>query len=240
MNGYELSRAWFNFCFDNPEKIKPSHSAIYFFAIEHCNRLGWKEKFGFPSQMVMEAIGIKNWRTYSKALNDIVEFGFIEMIETSKNQYSSNIIAIVKNTKAPTKALDKALSKHIQKQGTKQGQSIVSIDKQLNKEQVTNNNGENSFSEKKEKFLNWFNLKKQKHTGKIGRFKILTSADDKNLKKLYKDYGAEEFEIAIKNLYKSKWAIKNNMLTPSHYLRIENFNKYLNQGDTVKRLNTFD
>ena len=240
MNGYELSRAWFNFCFDNPEKIKPSHSAIYFFAIEHCNRLGWKEKFGFPSQMVMEAIGIKNWRTYSKALNDIVEFGFIEMIETSKNQYSSNIIAIVKNTKAPTKALDKALSKHIQKQGTKQGQSIVSIDKQLNKEQVTNNNGKNSFSEKKEKFLNWFNLKKQKHTGKIGRFKILTSTDDKNLKKLYKDYGAEEFEIAIKNLYKSKWAIENNMLTPSHYLRVENFNKYLNQGDTVKRLNTFD
>ena len=236
MNSYELSRAWFNFCFDNPEKIKPSHSAIYFFAIEHCNRLGWKEKFGFPSQMVMEAIGIKNWRTYSKSLNDIVEFGFIEMIEVSKNQYSSNIIAIVKNTKAHTKALDKALSKH----STKQGQSIDSINKQLNKEQVTNNKEKNSFSEKKEKFLNWFNLKKQKHTGKIGRFKILTPGDDKNLKKLYKDYGAEEFEIAIKNLYKSKWAIKNNMLTPSHYLRVENFNKYLNQSDSVKRLNTFD
>ena len=236
MNSYELSRAWFNFCFDNPEKIKPSHSAIYFFAIEHCNRLGWKEKFGFPSQMVMEAIGIKNWRTYSKSLNDIVEFGFIEMIEVSKNQYSSNIIAIVKNTKAHTKALDKALSKH----STKQGQSIDSINKQLNKEQVTNNKEKNSFSEKKEKFLNWFNLKKQKHTGKIGRFKILTPGDDKNLKKLYKDYGAEEFEIAVINLYKSKWAIENNMLTPSHYLRVENFNKYLNQSDSVKRLNTFD
>jgi len=103
---------------------------------------------------------------------------------------------------------------------------------------VSDNN--NTYKEKKEKFLNWFNLKKEKHTGKIGMFKILTSTDDKNLKKLYKDYGAEEFEIAIKNLYKSKWAIENNMLTPSHYLRIENFNRYLNQGDTVKRLNTFD
>jgi hypothetical protein len=135
LNGYELSRNWFNFCFDNPERIKPIHTAIYFFAVEHCNRLGWKQKFGFPSQMVMEAIGVKNWRTYSKALNEVVDFGFIEMIEISKNQYSSNIIAIVKNTKAPTKALDKALSKHIQKQGTKQGQSTVSIDKQ-----ETNNN----------------------------------------------------------------------------------------------------
>jgi hypothetical protein len=140
-NGYELSRNWFNFCFDNPEQIKPIHTAIYFFAIEHCNRLGWKQKFGFPSQMVMEAIGVKNWRTYSKALHEVVDFGFIKMIEISKNQYSSNIIAIVKNTKAPTKALDKALSKHIQKQGTKQGQSIVSINKQetKNNKQETKN-----------------------------------------------------------------------------------------------------
>ena len=68
MTSYELSRSWFDFCFENPEKIRPIHTAIYFFAIEHCNRLGWKEKFGFPSQMVMEAIGVKNWRTYSKAL----------------------------------------------------------------------------------------------------------------------------------------------------------------------------
>ena len=135
MNGYELSRAWFDFSFDNPEKIKPSHSAVYFFAIEHCNRLGWKEKFGFPSQMVMEAIGIKNWRTYSGVLKDLVEFGFIEMIETSKNQYSANIVAIVKNTKAPTKALDKALQKH----DTKHSQSTVSINKQDNKEQGTKN-----------------------------------------------------------------------------------------------------
>jgi len=99
---------------------------------------------------------------------------------------------------------------------------------------------ETTYEEKKEKFLNWFNIKKQKHTGKIGKFKVLTKTDDVNLKKLYKDYGAEEFEIAVINLYKSKWAIKNNMLTPSHYLRVENFNKYLNQSDSVKRLNTFD
>ena len=140
MTGYELSRDWFDFCFENPDKVKPTHAALYFFAIEHCNRLGWKRKFGFPSQMAMEALGIKNWRTYSKVLNDLVSFGFIEMIQVSKNQYSSNIIAIVKNTKATTKALDKALQKH----NTKQGQSTVSIDKQLNKEtiELINNNPE--------------------------------------------------------------------------------------------------
>lgn len=138
MNSYELSRAFCNWAFENPEKIKPIHYAIYFFTIEHCNRLGWKEKFGLPSQMVMEAIGVKNWRTYSEGLNELISFGFLTMIETSKNQYSSNIIAIVNFTKAPTeahtKALDKALSKHC----TKQSQSTVSIDKQLNNEQRNN------------------------------------------------------------------------------------------------------
>jgi tRNA U34 5-carboxymethylaminomethyl modifying GTPase MnmE/TrmE len=132
MNGYELSRNFCDWAFENPDKVKPIHYAIYYFSIEHCNRLGWKDKFGLPSQMVMEAIGVKNWRTYSAGLNDLVDFGFIEMIETSKNQYSSNIVAIVKNTKAPTKALDKALSKH----STKHSQSIVSINKQETIKQI--------------------------------------------------------------------------------------------------------
>jgi hypothetical protein len=224
MNSYELSRNWFNYCFDNPEKVKPSHTAVYFFAIEHCNRLGWKEKFGFPSQMVMEAVGIKNWRTYSKVLNDLVDFGFIKMIEISKNQYSSNIIAIVKNTKAPTKALDKALQKH----STKQGQSTVSIDKQLNKEQVTTISVET--------FLLWFNKKKELNNGVKGKFKVLTFTDENNLNKLLNSYNLKDFNYAIVNLFNSEWAKENNMITPSHFLRVENFNKYLNQEHPKEKL----
>lgn len=125
INGYNLSRNWFNFCFDNPEKIKPSHTALYFFCIEHCNRLGWKEKFGLPTTMVKEAIGIRSYNTYINTLKDLVDFGFIKMIEKSKNQYSSNIIALSNFNKAPHKALDEALIKH----ETKQGESIDSIDK---------------------------------------------------------------------------------------------------------------
>ncbi len=224
MNSYELSRNWFNYCFDNPEKVKPAHTAVYFFSIEHCNRLGWKEKFGFPSQMVMEAVGIKNWRTYSKVLNDLVDFGFIKMIEISKNQYSSNIIAIVKNTKAPTKALDKALQKH----STKQGQSTVSIDKQLNKEQVTTISVET--------FLLWFNKKKELNSGVKGKFKVLTFTDENNLNKLLNSYNLKDFNYAIVNLFNSEWAKESNMITPSHFLRVENFNKYLNQEHKKQKL----
>lgn len=135
LNGYELSRVWFDFCFENPERIKPNHTAVYFFIIEHCNRLGWKEKFGLPTTMVMEAVGIKSYNTYKQTLNDLVDFGFVTMIERSKNQYSSNIIVLSKFDKALNKALDKALIKHDTKHCCSTDESTVSIDKQYNKEQ---------------------------------------------------------------------------------------------------------
>ena len=86
MNSYELSRKWFDWCFENPEKISPNHSAMYFFIIEHCNRLGWKSKFGLPMEMTKDAIGMKNYRTYTKTFNDLVEWGFIDVVQKSKNQ----------------------------------------------------------------------------------------------------------------------------------------------------------
>jgi len=128
MNSYELSRIWFDFCFENPEKIKPNHTALYFFIIEHCNRLGWKEKFGLPMEMAKEAIGISNYRTYSKTFEDLVNWGFIIIHQKSKNQYSANVVAIAQNTKATTKALDTAMQKHSQKQV----HGIVGIDKPNN------------------------------------------------------------------------------------------------------------
>lgn len=138
MDSFTLSRNWFNFSFENPDKVNPNHAALYFFIIEHCNRLGGKEKFGLPMEMAKEAIGIKNYRTYAKTFQDLIDWGFIKLIQKSKNQYSSNVIAIVFNTKAQDKALDKALQKHSQSHSQKQGQSIVGIDKQ----QTTNNKQE--------------------------------------------------------------------------------------------------
>jgi len=134
MNGYELSRNWFDFCFENPEKINPNHTAIYFFAIEHCNRLGWKKKFGFPSQMTMDALGIKKNQTYIKYFNDLVEWKFFKLIQKSRNQYSANIISLISAMPKNGEALDKAIIKHAAKQTSSNGQSNSTIDKQENKE----------------------------------------------------------------------------------------------------------
>lgn len=128
LTGYDLTRDFFDWSYENPDLIRPVHVAIYMFAIEHCNRLGWKSKFGFPTQMTMDAVGIKNWRTYINAFNDLCEWGFFTLHQKSKNQYSANVIAIVKNTKAHTKALSKAQQSHLQKHSN----SIVGIDKHIN------------------------------------------------------------------------------------------------------------
>lgn len=135
--GYELSRNFFDWCFENPEKVKPNHIAMYFFIVEHWNRLGQKDKFGLPMEMTKDAIGIKNYKTYSKTFEDLVEWRFIKVLERSRNQYSANVIALVKNTKANTKALSKASLKHSQKHSQKQVQSIVGIDKPITIEPIT-------------------------------------------------------------------------------------------------------
>lgn len=133
MNSYDLSRSFVDFSFENPSKIKPNHYALYFFAIEHCNRLGWKKEFGLPTTMTMEAIGIRSYNTYSKTFNDLIDFGFFDLIEKSKNQYSANIIGLSNFDKALDKALDKAFIKHATKQEESTRQSISSIDKPINK-----------------------------------------------------------------------------------------------------------
>ncbi|MCB0743726.1 MAG: hypothetical protein KDC67_07480, partial [Ignavibacteriae bacterium] len=88
-----------------------------------------REKFGFPTEMAKDAIGIKSYNTYIKTLNDLVDWGFIKMIERSKNQYSSNIIALSYFDKALDKALDKAITKHLTKQSESTCESNDSINK---------------------------------------------------------------------------------------------------------------
>jgi hypothetical protein len=129
MDYFVLTRNFWDFAFENPEKIKPNHCALYLFIVEHCNRLGWKRKFGLPTTMAKDAIGIRSYNTYIHTLNDLVSFGLIELIEVSKNQYSSNIVAISNFDKAHIKALDKASIKHVTKQSESTVQSIDSIDK---------------------------------------------------------------------------------------------------------------
>lgn len=167
MDIFKLYRVFWNWCFENPSKIKPTHIAIYSFAIEHCNRLGWKKEFGFPTTMVMEAIGVRSYSVYKNHLDDLVDFGFLEMIEISKNQYSANIIALKENAKAPNNALDKALIKHTSKQvqstrqSTRQSTSSITIQDTIYNKQDTERVEKLELSDEwEEVVLEWLEYKK--------------------------------------------------------------------------------
>lgn len=82
-------------------------------------------------------------------------------------------------------------------------------------------------------FLVWFNNQKKKHTGTVGKFKMLSKTDQNNFKKLLKDYDYSDFEEAIPKMFANDWAKETNNLTPTHFLRNDNFNKYLNA--TIKK-----
>ena len=131
-NGYTLSRRWFDYCMDNPDKIKPNHTALYFWVIETFNRFDWKQKVGLPTTHAMEVLGIKSYNTYIATLNDLVEFGFIIMVEKSKNQYSANIIALSNFNKARVKATLKQSESTVQSTVQSTCESIDSITKPIN------------------------------------------------------------------------------------------------------------
>lgn len=111
MNGYQLTDAWFEFRFQHPEKVTHAHTELYFYMVYHWNKLSQKEKFGLPSAVTMEATGIRNYKTYSKCLNDLAEFGFIRIVQKAINQHQAVVVAWGKNTKADTEALPEALTK---------------------------------------------------------------------------------------------------------------------------------
>ncbi len=107
-----LTSLWFDFSMNNPDKVRPIHTAIYLWQIELNERLKGLSKFASPPIETMCACAINNYKTYKTAFDELVKFGFIEVVQESKNQNQGLIIALVKNTKALTKAKNSVLVKN--------------------------------------------------------------------------------------------------------------------------------
>ncbi len=217
MNGYTLTKSWFNFCSENPEKIRPNHTAVYCFAVEHCNQLGWKKKFGLPSAMTMEVIGIKSYNTYKKTFEDLVEWGFFKVVERSKNQYTANIIALSKIDKAP----DKANAKHLIKQDHSTEQSNDSI---IKHEKPNKPKNEETDEIDWSAFLDFF----KKLTGK--NLKSISDSAKRQFRVLLEEgYEKKDILKAIINAQKDPWISERpHVLTFEFISKKENFERYLN------------
>lgn len=232
MNGYDLTRAWYNFKFKDPKKVKSGHSDLFFYIIDLWNRLGQKREFGLPTAVAMESLGIGSYNTYKKLLDDLFNFGFIKLISDSKNQHQAKIIAISKIDKATDKALDKATIK-----ASDEATDTILISKDIkNKEQGTKNNSKSHYGGKppkeKKEILFWKTIVEvwfEFYKSKFGADPSFNAANGKHLKtilirleKLAKskkidwteDVAKRSMEKFLQNAWEDQW-LQQNFLLPN-------------------------
>ena len=216
MSGYKLTKDWWNFTRSNLDKINSNHTAMYFYIVEVFNQNGWVEVIGLPTDFTMTALNIGSYKTYKKILDDLIEFKFVKMVERSKNQFTSNKIALVKNTKAMTKAIPLQVESNDQSTD----QSSSSIIKLLNLKTIKlikhnykliNKNLESWISkseESNEKFYRKFNHLK------------LTQEEFKKINETYSKEKIDDVLDKIEN-YKKNTSYKSLNLTLKAWLKKE-------------------
>lgn len=239
MNGYNLTRAWYDYKFENVGKVKAIHSDMYFYIIDLWNRLGQKSNFGLPTDVAMEALGIGSYNTYKKVLQDLIDFKFIILVSDSKNQHSSKVIALVTALSKTDKATDKALDKASDKASDK---ATDTIDKQRNNRTIEQLN--NEIKEYKESEVFDLKIENKKPTSKKSNIEVLSKYHDEletilqifndvlktdyrsyksfslNYEYWRKTYTPEQIEQAIRNIpLNSFWKDK---MQPMILFRIKN------------------
>ena len=100
-------KAWHDFAANNADMVKPYHGSLLFYCLHLNNRLNWVDVFGLPSDVTMHYIGIANYKTYKNAFNDLVEFGFIEVVGKSTNNYTATKIRLLIEEIKPKKSKNK-------------------------------------------------------------------------------------------------------------------------------------
>jgi len=261
-NSYSLNRTWWDWSFDNQSKVKPQHGILYMWAIEQNNRCGWADEFGFPSEHAMKCTGIRAWKTYSNTLNDLVDWGFIEMRERSKNQHTANIIHLVHNSQEPSKTLDvsrlnemdiaesalvsnakattKASSKQLLKRLPKQVEYIKQVNKETSKKVKEVSMGDNGYPINPNQWVfDAWDKHYLKFTGKRIKTHMLSTTDKDNLKVIMKELNNNKrlLESAMVGLLVQELGELSDFKNLKHLLKDEgvNIQKYIDAQETGNR-----
>ncbi|MBW8334808.1 MAG: hypothetical protein K0M40_22515 [Prolixibacteraceae bacterium] len=127
-SGYHLTKLWFDFVFESNELTRPIHTALFLWIIELNNRLQWKEVFGLPTYYSMQAIGVKGYQHYKKALDELVRWGFVVIVSKSNNQHTCNQISIsLPSTLGIKQGIKQGIEQGVE-QGVEQGRHSKTIE----------------------------------------------------------------------------------------------------------------
>lgn len=256
INGFNQIKAFYSWTFNNQDKgVKPQHISLYLFLLNQNNRNNWIEWFKCPFDLAMAGSCINSKKTYYKCLNDLQDWKLIKYKKGTNNWKAPMIfLEVLKDTSTvpqseplPTQVTTPLPTQLAEQLGTHKYKLITNniklvkenIEKWIKDSKDLEDNKEKSFEERKRAFIKWFNESKLKYTGVMGRSKTIAPKDIENLKKLLKDYEFSDFEKAIPNLFKNDWAKETGNLTISHFIKIANFNKYLEYKEQPKK-NAYD
>lgn len=214
MNGYNLIRAWYNYKFENPQKVKAKHSDFYCYLVDQWNRLGQKDNFGLPTSYTMECLNFGSYNTYKKTLDELVEFGFVKVVTDSKNQHQSKIVALSNIDKALDKALDKATIKAPDEAPDK---ALDTITKQLN------NITKNKEQDKSNDFD--FDIYLKKINELFGKnLRVVNKKAKQSIKaRLKEGYTKADIWNAMQNVANDQWHKDNNYqyATPQYFAQVK-------------------
>ena len=86
---FDYFNGYWRWASENTEKVNPTTTSMYFYILSVANELGWKKSFGLSSTQIMNGIGIATYKTYKKHFDQLVQFGLIQVVKESKNQFTS-------------------------------------------------------------------------------------------------------------------------------------------------------
>ena len=216
MDWYTLSRKWFDFVFENPEKPTCTEWIVYMWIIECWNR-NWKSlKFWLPTFHSMGACWIKSPNTYHKALKNLISYWFIEVIQEAKNQNTSMVISLsahLKNKSAHKSALDIALIQQL----SQQEEHIKQVNKETNKQYKSCDwlSQEQIYSEM-ELFINSWNERLKEDR------KITDKLKEKYLS-MRKNYSIEELRKSFAWYYEAKKISMEYRISPLAFITQQNW-----------------
>ena len=99
MSMFDYFNNFYQWIEDNPDKVDPYITAVYFALLNRANKSGWKDKFAIILIDLQETCGINSRTTMLKTLAKLEEFGFLQTVSTTQNQYKNRVIRLPLNEK---------------------------------------------------------------------------------------------------------------------------------------------
>lgn len=92
MTEFDFTHKFFDWALQNRSELKPTVSALYFYLIMVCKKLGYRNEFSISAKECMEGMGVSSYKTYRAAFETLVNNGFVQVVTKSFNQHQANII----------------------------------------------------------------------------------------------------------------------------------------------------